>query len=52
MAIGLERLRIRTNSVIHNIGAMLLTAFAGVVCVFGLMLLEDPILSPIHSAAA
>ncbi len=29
MAIGLERLRIRTGSVIHNAGAILLTAFAG-----------------------
>ena len=29
MAIGLERLRIRTGSVIHNAGAVLLTVFAG-----------------------
>ncbi|MEH2610760.1 DUF2339 domain-containing protein [Bradyrhizobium sp. AZCC 1693] len=44
MAIGLERLRIRTGSVIHNAGAILLTAFAGLAAVFGLMLLENPIL--------
>jgi uncharacterized membrane protein len=44
MAIGLERLRIRTGSVIHNAGAILLTAFAGLATVFGLMLLENPIL--------
>ncbi|WP_291850412.1 DUF2339 domain-containing protein [Bradyrhizobium sp.] len=44
MAIGLERLRVRTGSVIHNIGAILLTAFAGLTAVFGLMLLENPIL--------
>ena len=44
MAIGLERLRIRTGSVIHNAGAILLTAFAGLAALFGLLLLENPIL--------
>ncbi len=44
MAIGLERLRIRTGSVIHNAGAILLTAFAGLAAVFGLLMLENPIL--------
>jgi uncharacterized membrane protein len=44
MAIGLERLRIRTASVVHNISAILLTGFAGLAIVFGLMLLETPIL--------
>ncbi|MGY3621348.1 DUF2339 domain-containing protein [Bradyrhizobium sp. USDA 10063] len=48
MAIGLERLRIRTASIVHNIGAVLLTAFAGLAAVFGLMLLETPILWPIN----
>jgi uncharacterized membrane protein len=47
MAIGLERLRIRTASIVHNIGAVLLTVFAGLAAVFGLMLLETPILWPI-----
>ena len=47
MAIGLERLRIRTGSVVHNIGAILLTVFAGLASVFGLMLLDTPILWPI-----
>ena len=28
MAIGLERLRVRTNSIVHNVGAILLAAFA------------------------
>ena len=42
MAIGLERLRIRTGSVIHNVGAVLLTVYAGLATVFGLMLLENP----------
>jgi uncharacterized membrane protein len=46
MAIGLERLRIRTRSVVHNAGAILLTAFAGLASVFGLMMLETPILWP------
>ena len=44
MAIGLERLRIRTGSVIHNAGAILLTVFAGLAAVFGLLVLENPIL--------
>jgi uncharacterized membrane protein len=47
MAIGLERLRIRTGSLVHNIGAVLLTAFAGLAAIFGLMLLESPLLWPI-----
>src|SRR5260370_13535711 len=47
MAIGLERLRVRTGSVIHNIGAVLLTVFAGLATVFGLLLLESPLAWPI-----
>jgi uncharacterized membrane protein len=47
MAIGLERLRIRTGSIVHNVGAILLTVFAGLAGVFGLMLLETPIFWPI-----
>jgi uncharacterized membrane protein len=47
MAIGLERLRIPSGSIVHNIGAILLTAFAGLGSLFGLMLLETPILWPI-----
>jgi uncharacterized membrane protein len=46
MAIGLERLRIRTGSIVHNVGAVLLTIYAGLAAVFGLMLLETPILWP------
>ena len=46
MAIGLERLRIRTGSIIHNVGAVLLTVYAGLATVFGLMLLETPIVWP------
>src|SRR6266851_4827687 len=47
MAIGLERLRIRTGSVVHNVSAVLLTVFAGLAGAFGLMLLETPIFWPI-----
>jgi uncharacterized membrane protein len=48
MAIGLERLRIRTGSIVHNVGAVLLTLYAGLATVFGLMLLETPVLWPIN----
>src|SRR5207244_10475227 len=48
MAIGLERLRLRTNSIVHDIGAVLLTVFAGVVGVFGLLLLENPLLTTVQ----
>jgi uncharacterized membrane protein len=46
MAIGLERLRIRTGSIVHNVGAVLLAVYAGLATVFVLMLLETPILWP------
>jgi uncharacterized membrane protein len=46
MAIGLERLRIRSGSIVHNVGAVLLTLYAGLATVFGLMLLKTPILWP------
>jgi uncharacterized membrane protein len=42
MAIGLERLRIRSGSIIHNVGAVLLTVFAGLATVFGLLFLDNP----------
>jgi len=48
MAIGLERLRIRSRSLVRDVGAVLLTAFAGLAAIFGLMLLETPILWPIN----
>jgi uncharacterized membrane protein len=47
MAIGLERLRIRTGSFVHTAAAGLLTVFAGIAAVFGLMGLENPVLWPI-----
>ncbi len=47
MAIGLERLRIRSGSIVHNVSAVLLTAFAGLASVFGLLFLNNPLLWPI-----
>jgi len=48
MAIGLERLRLRTNSIVHDVSAVLLTVFAGLVGVFGLLLFENPMLNTIE----
>ena len=42
MAIGLERLRIRSGSIIHNISAVLLTLFAGLATLVGLLFLDNP----------
>ena len=44
MAIGLERLRVRSRSIVHNVAAALLTAFALLAIVFGLFILENPVL--------
>jgi uncharacterized membrane protein len=48
MAIGLERLCIRSGSIVHNVSAVLLTVYAGLVSVFGLLLLENPALSTVN----
>ncbi len=42
VTIGLERLRLRTNSVVHNIGALLVFALTLVAIVFGLALALNP----------
>jgi uncharacterized membrane protein len=42
LAIGLERLRLRSGSIIHNISAVLLTAFAGLATLFGLLFFDNP----------
>jgi uncharacterized membrane protein len=47
MAIGLERLRIRTGSIVHNVAAILLTAFAGLAALVGLLFLDNPAIWPI-----
>jgi uncharacterized membrane protein len=52
MAIGLERLRIRTGSIVHNVGAVVLTVFAGLAAVVGLLLLDNPAIWPISIGGA
>jgi uncharacterized membrane protein len=46
MALGMERIRARTGSIVHNIGAIVLTALAGIISllglVYGLMMLVFP----------
>ena len=44
MAIGLERLRIRTESIIHNVSAVLLTVYAGLFSRVRAVALENPVL--------
>ena len=44
MAIGLERLRLRTGSIVHAISASLLTVLAGLTAVAGLLFWESPII--------
>lgn len=44
MAIGLERLRLRSHSIVHNIGAVALAAIGGLIGVFGLLVLENPLI--------
>jgi uncharacterized membrane protein len=48
MAIGLERLRLRTHSIVHNIGAVTLAVIAGMISIFGLLLFENPGLVPVR----
>src|SRR5579863_5384455 len=42
MAIGLERLRLRSGSIVHNISAVLLTLFAGAATLVGLLFIDNP----------
>ncbi|MFZ5736053.1 MAG: DUF2339 domain-containing protein, partial [Pseudomonadota bacterium] len=48
MAIGLERVRLRSRSPVHNVAAVLLAVFGGLGSVFGLLLLENPALWPAY----
>jgi len=48
MAIGLERLRLRTNSIVHDVSAVLLTVAAGLIGVFGVLILENPVLTTVE----
>ncbi len=43
MAIGLEHVRGRTNSVVHNFGALLIAGLALLIIVFGLGLMANPL---------
>jgi uncharacterized membrane protein len=52
MALGLERLRVRSQSIIHNISAVLLTVLAGIGIVGGLFVLENPMIWPIRVEGA
>jgi len=45
MTIGLERLRLRTASVVHDFGALALAALTLIAIVFGLALLQNPLLT-------
>jgi len=42
LAIGLERLLVRSRSLVHNVSAILLTLFAGLATLFGLLLFDNP----------
>ena len=44
MTIGLERLLVRSGSIVHNISAILLTLFAGAAALFGLLFLDNPVI--------
>ena len=52
MAIGLERLRIRTRSIVHDVGASLLVVLAGLTSWYGLLIRENPMLGRIVVAGA
>jgi uncharacterized membrane protein len=43
LAIGLERLQLRTGSIVHNVGALVVTGIAFFFIVFGLFMFEMPL---------
>jgi uncharacterized membrane protein len=45
MVIGLERVRLRTGSVVHNVGALVIAALTLVAIVLGLALAENPMVT-------
>jgi len=45
MTIGLERLRLRTNSVVHDVGALIIAALTSAAIVFGLGIGENPLIT-------
>jgi uncharacterized membrane protein len=42
LAIGLERLRLRSRSIVHNVSAVALTAYAALATLFGLLFFDNP----------
>jgi uncharacterized membrane protein len=42
LVIGLERLRLRTNSIVHDMGALVIAALCLIAIVLGLLLFENP----------
>jgi uncharacterized membrane protein len=44
MAIGLERLLVRSGSIVHNVSAIVLTLFAAGATLFGLFFLDNPVI--------
>jgi uncharacterized membrane protein len=48
MAIGLEAARERTRNIIHNVGALIIAGLALIGIVFGLILFENPLWTPVH----
>ena len=45
MAIGLERIRVRTRSIVHDVAVQLIAGLSLAAIVFGLLLLENPLLT-------
>jgi uncharacterized membrane protein len=45
MVIGLERLRQRTNSIVHNVGALIVAALTLAAIVFGLGITDNPVVT-------
>jgi uncharacterized membrane protein len=45
LAIGLERLRERTNSIVHDVAAQIITGLTLIAIVLGLIVLENPLLT-------
>jgi uncharacterized membrane protein len=52
MAIGLERLRVRSGSIVHNVSAVLLTLFAGAATLGGLFFIANPAIWRINVGGA
>src|SRR5439155_7828979 len=47
IAIGLERLQLRSHSMIHNIGALVVTGIAAALTLLGLFIAEMPMITTV-----